>query len=138
MYTDMSDAQHLSSFTINPSMVSCGVGSVAQGQNSGPLAMLMYSTHVASYLADPRTSQIRATGRVRSITRMGGQTVDDVLADFLAVATASIGNGPGRFDIHFETPFWNRSNPLATPSEIVDPWIRFGGVLIIGEINVRS
>src|SRR5260370_21978382 len=50
MYTDMSDAQHLSSFTINPSMVSCAVCSVAQGQHSRPLATLVDSPQGSSYL----------------------------------------------------------------------------------------
>jgi len=136
MYTDASVAQHLSTFSCSPSLITCGVGSFAQGQNSGPFAMLMYSTHIASYDADAHISQIRVTGRLRSITRMGGQTIEDALTDFLAVAAASIGNGPGRWDVHFQTPFWNASNPLATPSEVVNPWVRFGGVLVMGEVNV--
>jgi hypothetical protein len=135
-YTDASVAQQLSTFQVCPSGIVCGVGTVANGQNSGPFAMLMYAAHIETYLVDTRISQIRATGRMRSITRAGGQTIEDVLHNFLAVAQANIGNGPGRWDLHFQTPFWNRSNPLATPSELVDPWIRFGGVLVMGEINV--
>jgi hypothetical protein len=48
-YTDASVGQQISNFTINPRMVSCGVGTVAAGQMSGPFAMLMYAKTVATY-----------------------------------------------------------------------------------------
>ena len=61
MYTDPSVAQQASTFAINPSNVTCGVGTFANGQNSGPFAMLMYSLHIKSYDVEPKVSTIRAT-----------------------------------------------------------------------------
>jgi hypothetical protein len=136
MYTDPSVAQQCSTFAINPRNVTCGVGTLAQGQQSGPFAMLMYSLRIDSYAAEPRVSTIRATGLMRSITRMGGQTIEDVVHEFVAAAVASIGSGPGRYDLHFVTPFWNPSNPLATRSTLVDGWVRFGGDVLMGEVVV--
>lgn len=136
MYTDPSVAQQCSTFAINPTNVTCGVGTFAQGQNSGPFAMLMYSLRIDSYVAEPRVSTIRATGLMRSITRMGGQTIEDVVVEFVAVAVASIGSGAGRFDTHFVSPFWNPSNPLATRSTLVDGWVRFGGDVLMGEVAI--
>jgi len=136
MYTDPSVAQQASTFAINPSNVTCGVGTFANGQNSGPFAMLMYSLHIKSYDVEPKVSTIRATGLMRSITRMGGQTIEDVVVEFVAMAVGSIGSGPGRFDTHFVSPFWNPSNPLATRSSLVDGWVRFGGDVLLGEVAV--
>lgn len=136
MYTDPSVAQQLSTFSVNPAAVTCGVGTVAGGQFTGPFAMLMYSLGIDSYVADASLHTIRARGLMRSITRFGGQTVEDKTHEFLCVAVATIGQGSGRFDVHFATPFWNPSNPLATPSNVVDGWVRFGGDVLMGEIAV--
>lgn len=135
-YTDPSVAQQFSTFSINPTQVTCGVGTVAQGQFSGPFAMIMYSLGIDSYVAQEDVSTIRASGLMRSITRVGGQTVEDAQHEFLGVAVATIGRGPGRFDVHMVTPFWNPSNPLATRSNVVDGWVRFGGDVLMGEIAV--
>lgn len=136
MYTDPSVGQQCSTFAINNRNVTCGVGTFGQGQNSGPFAMCMYSLRIDSYAAEPRVSTIRATGLMRSITRVGGQTIEDLVHEFVAQAVASIGSRAGRFDTHFVTPFWNPSNPLATPSTLVDGWVRFGGDVLMGEIAV--
>src|SRR5919109_5028599 len=121
MYTDSSVAHQVSSFTINPQTVSCGVGTLAAGgEASGPFAMLMYATRMDSYTVDKEFGEIRATGRMRSITKVGGAVVEDAEHDFLAVAAATVAHGGfeqavhaggDRFDIHFQTPFWDQYNP---------------------------
>lgn len=153
MYTDPSVAQQLSTFTINPAMVSCGVGTVAGPDWSGPFAMLMYSTRLDSYEIDRMAGTIRASGRMRSITRTGDSTVEDVEHEFIAVATtdslrsASRGprqeNGTGqaaagrpRFDVHMRSAFWSTGNPMCAKSSLVEGGCRFGGELMVGEINV--
>lgn len=144
MYTDASVANQVSSFTINPKMVSCGVGTLAAGGDaSGPFAMLMYSTRIDSYTVDRDAGEIRATGRMRSITKVGSSVVEDADHDFLAVAAGAVPHGGfddavhsggARFDIHFSTPFWDRYNPMCTPSSIKAGACRFGGELILGNI----
>ena len=136
MYTDPSVAQQASAFTINRAMVSCGVGTVARGQNSGPFAMLMYALEIGSYIVDQGTSSIKASGRMRSITRVAGQPVEDAMHTFLAIAVDRIPGGPDSFHIHFRTPFWNLGNPMATPSKAVPGWVQFGGDLFMGEVVV--
>src|SRR2546428_6137707 len=94
MYTDDSVAHQVSSFTINPKMVSCGVGTLAAGGDApGPFAMLMYSTRIDSYTVDKDAGEIRATGRMRSITKVGGAVVEDAEHDFLAIAASSVRHG---------------------------------------------
>ncbi|HEY3241069.1 MAG TPA: hypothetical protein VGL92_16000 [Acidimicrobiia bacterium] len=144
MYTDSSVANQVSSFTINPKMVSCGVGTLAAGgEVSGPFAMLMYATHIDSYVVDDALDEIRATGRMRSITKLGTQVVEDTEHDFLAVAAATVAHGGfeqavhqggDRFDVHIQTPFWDRYNAMCTPSSLVDGACRFGGELLLGHI----
>ncbi len=136
MYTDPSVAQQCSTFAINPRNITCGVGTFANGQNTGPFAMLMYSLRIDTYAAEPKVSTIRATGLMRSITRVGGQTIEDVVHEFVAMAVASTGSRAGRYDLHFVTPFWNPSNPIATRSNLVDGWVRFGGDVMMGEVVV--
>lgn len=146
MYTDSSVANQVSSFTINPKTVSCGVGTLAAGGDaSGPFAMLMYATRMDSYTVDPEAGEIRATGRMRSITKVGSAVVEDAEHDFLAVAAASVAHGGfdqamhaggDRFDVHFSTPFWDRYNPMCTPSSIVAGACRFGGELLLGNVFV--
>ena len=132
-YTDASVAGLPSFFTINPLMVSCGVGTVQGGPTGGPFAMFMFSTDIRSYRPDPRTGRITARGRMRSITRFGATTAEDVEHDFLAIAVDRNGAGSDRFDTHFTTPFWNPSNPFCTPSPVVPGWCRFGGDLMVDE-----
>ena len=44
--------------------------------------------------------------------------------------------GGARFDVHFSTPFWDRYNPMCTPSAIKAGACRFGGQLLIGNIFI--
>ena len=144
MYTDDSVAHQVSSFTINPKMVSCGVGTLAAGGDaSGPFAMLMYSTRIDSYVVDRETGEIRATGRMRSITKVGNAVVEDAEHDFLAIAASSVRHGgfeqavhqgSDRFDIHFSTPFWDQYNPMCSPSTVAAGKCRFGGELLLGHV----
>jgi len=135
-YTDASVANQISNFTINRQMVSCGVGTVGASGFTGPFAMLMYSKDIQSYSADHYTRTIRVFGRMRSITVVGGVTVEDVIHDFLAVAVDNKGTGkPDRFDVHFTTPFW-KASPMCTPSAEVEGWCRFGGELLLGDVTV--
>jgi hypothetical protein len=146
MYTDSSVANQVSSFTINPKTVSCGVGTLATGGDaSGPFAMLMYATRMDSYTVDKDAGEIRATGRMRSITKMGSAVVEDAEHDFLAVAAGAVPHGGfdqamhaggARFDVHFSTPFWDRYNPMCTPSTIKAGACRFGGELLLGNVFI--
>ena len=144
MYTDGSVANQVSSFTINPKMVSCGVGTLAAGGDaSGPFAMLMYSTRIDSYVVDQEAGEIRATGRMRSITKAANAVVEDTEHDFLAIAASTVGHGGfggamhaggDRFDVHFSTPFWDSYNPMCTPSAVAAGKCRFGGQLLMGHV----
>jgi hypothetical protein len=144
MYTDDSVAHQVSSFTINPKMVSCGVGTLAAGgDSSGPFAMLMYSTRIDTYSVDADAGEIRATGRMRSITKVGGAVVEDAEHDFLAIAASTVRHGGfedavhaggDRFDVHFSTPFWDRYNPMCSPSVVAAGKCRFGGELLLGHV----
>ena len=144
MYTDSSVANQVSSFTINPKTVSCGVGTLATGGDaSGPFAMLMYATRMDTYTVDKEAREIRATGRMRSITKVGSAVVEDAEHDFLAMAAApvphadfnqAVHKGGARFDVHFSTPFWDRYNPMCTPSSIAAGACRFGGELLLGNV----
>jgi hypothetical protein len=131
-YTDPSVANQISNFSINRQLVSCGVGTIA-AVGSGPFAMLMYSTNITSYKADHLTRRITAEGRMRSITRIAGATIEDVQHDFLAIAVDTGATRRDRFDVHFTTPFWSPGNPFCTPSDVHPGWCRFGGVLIADE-----
>jgi hypothetical protein len=109
MYVDMSTAQQMSTFTIAPQLVTCGVGTFGIGQLSlaGPFSMLMYSTRIDSYDVDKSTRTITATGRMRSITIIAaGAVTENVEHDFIAIAVNNAKQGTDRFDVHFVTPFW--------------------------------
>jgi hypothetical protein len=144
MYTDNSVANQASTFTMNPKMVSCGVGTLAGGGDfSGPFAMLMYSTRLDSYVVDKEAGEIRATGRMRSITKVATAVVEDIEHDFIAIAAATVPHGGfdeaihaggDRFDVHFSSPFWDRYNPMCTPSTVAAGKCRFGGELLMGDI----
>jgi hypothetical protein len=143
MYTDKSVAQQISGFTINPSMVSCAVGTFAPGDgptgsNAGGFSMLMYALTVDNLAPDREPGILRANGRMRSITVIGGRTQEDAKHDYIAVARDGRGSAPDRFDIHFKTPFWTPgSNPLATPSSDYPGLARFGGDVQLGQVTVR-
>lgn len=132
MYVDMSTAQQMSTFTIAPELVTCGVGTFGVGQLSlsGPFSMLMYSTKVMNYDVDKSARTITATGRMRSITMIAtGLVTEDVEHDFIAIAKNNGGAKTDRFDVHFVTPFWTPglTNPMATASKVRPGWSRFGG-----------
>jgi hypothetical protein len=148
IYTDPSVAFQLSGFTINRRMVSCAVGTLAgpaPGQ-PGPFSMLMYSTKITSYEVDRGVApRIVASGTMRSITRMGNQTNEDVEHSFVAIATDNGGIAPDSFVVHFVTPFWNHENPMATKSTVEAGWVQFGGSISTdaeganaGDIVIRS
>jgi hypothetical protein len=135
-YTDASVANQISNFSINPRMVSCGVGTIAYGTWTGPFAMLMYAVSIRSYHVDRKTSTIRATGTMRSITTVGGNVMEDVRHRFLAIAVDGKGKSPDRFDVYMRTPFWNTgSNPMCTASTQVSGGCRFGGRVIMGGVE---
>lgn len=159
MYTGMSTAQMMSSATINRSEVSCGVGTLGldattieslipvigglasklpvTGGSTGPFAMLMYAITVSSYDIDRPNGVITAKGRMRSITRLADQVLEDTKHPYLAVAKDGRDVAKPYFAIHFKTPFWSPSNPLATPSDTVNGWVMFGGNFLVGTVNVR-
>jgi hypothetical protein len=158
MYTGMSVAEQMSSATINPAEVSCGVGTVGldasdveklipvlgglaqnlpvTGGSTGPFAMLMYSITVASYQLDRSAGMITATGRMRSITRIADQTIEDAKHHYMAIAKDGRGTKKPHFAIHFKTPFWSPANPIATPSDAEDGLVMFGGNFLVGTVNV--
>lgn len=150
MYTDPSVVNQASTFTLNPNQVSCGVGTLNANGSIGPFEMLMYSLTIDTYNIDRNTLTITATGKMRSITRVSGVVVEDTNGsgtnppphDYIAIGNdrsgsgGLLGNGRDHFEIHFKTPFWNTSNPMCTPSNIVAGGCKFGGDLFLGEINV--
>ncbi|HEX4701402.1 MAG TPA: hypothetical protein VH352_04670, partial [Pseudonocardiaceae bacterium] len=107
---------------------------------SGPFAMLMFSEDVQSYDVNRTAKTIMAKGNMRSITKIGGVTIDDALTPYLAIATDNKAKGtPDTFFLSYKTPFWNTAtNPLATPSQFVNGYSQFGGELIMGKVNVAS
>lgn len=135
LYTDPSVASQVSTFTINPVMVSCGVGTPADSSTGSPsFAMLMHSLRISSYKVNGETGFIKARGTMRSITQTGGDTMEDVKHKFLAIAVDGGDSGADRFDVHFKTDLWNTSNPTCTPSDKVDGGCRFGGELFSGNV----
>src|SRR5215472_14031780 len=106
MYSDMTTAMQMSTFTCMPDLISCGVGTFGAAGQSGPFAMLMYSLNVQTYVIDNTAFTINATGLMRSITRIAGQTIEDVEHTFNALATNFRGAKADTWDIAFVTPFW--------------------------------
>jgi len=137
-YTDPSVGNQISTFTINRNMVSCGVGTVGASGFSGPFAMLMYAKDIQYYHVSNAAGTIQAAGTMRSITNVGGATVEDVVHRFVAIAVDERDSGPDRFDVHAMTPFWNTGNPMCTPSTVVQGGCRFGGELLpdMGDVTV--
>lgn len=148
MYTDPSVANQVSSFTINPQMVSCGVGTVSVNGMVNPFDMLMYALSIDSYVID-RTSprMITAKGKMRSTTRVGGVIVEDTDGtgmnppphDFIAIAEDRDSPQHDRFTVHFRTPFWNpATNPMCTKSMKYPGLCQFGGDVFLGNIVVSN
>lgn len=139
MYTDPSVANQAATFTINRRLVSCGVGA-ENIPGIGRFEMLMFSTRIRLYQVAPRRKEITARGEMRSITRAGGSIAEDVRHRFIAHAVDLDGDESeprrDRFDVHMRTAFWQPSNPLCTPSDRYPGLCRFGGVLILGNVNV--
>lgn len=147
MYTDPSVANQVSSFTINPQMVSCGVGTVSVNGMVNPFDMLMYALSIDSYVIDRLSPRmITAKGKMRSITRVGGVIVEDTDGtginppphDFIAIAEDRDGPQHDRFMIHFRTPFWNPTNPMCTKSTRYPGLCQFGGDLFLGNVVVTG
>lgn len=143
LYTDASVAMQVSTFAINPSGVTCGVGTVNATGAAGPFEMLMYSIGTHTYTVNSVTRTITASGQMRSITRVAGVIVEDVTHDFIAVAIDNQPNRPqpnraDRFETHFATPFWNLSNPMCMPSPRVPGGCVFGGQLMLGDVSVSA
>jgi len=143
MYTDASVLFQSSTFAINTAGVTCAVGTVNANGAVGPFEMLMYSVGGHNYTINAVQRTITASGRMRSITRMAGLIVEDVVHDFIAVGIDNQPSRPqpnraDRFETHFATPFWNLSNPMCTPSERVPGGCRFGGQLMLGDISVSA
>lgn len=156
-HAEMGTMQMLSAATISSKLVTCAVGQMGLNSDmvqmlqpvlgklfgpgwSGPFAMLMFSENVTSYQIDRARKTITARGTMRSITKIGGLTIDDAMTPYLAVATDNKAKGGvDTFFLSYKTPFWNTAtNPLATPSQFVSGFSQFGGELIMGQVNVAS
>jgi hypothetical protein len=104
--------------------------------------MSMFSTKDQVYTLNPLLKTITSEGRMRSITRVAGVVVEDIVHPFIAVAKD---NAPGvpqpntsdEFVLHFITPFWHVGNPLCTPSEKIPGGCKFGGPIFLGDVNVN-
>jgi hypothetical protein len=140
----------ISTFTICPSSVSCGVGSIGNSPGTvpvaggapggmattGPFAMIMWAQTIDSYEVRSGQATLVAKGTMRSITAAATATIEDVTHPFVAVARDGKGAGPDEFHLHFKTPFWNTGNPMATPSPLIQGWAVFGSAVLLGEVNV--
>jgi hypothetical protein len=150
MHVGPDTAMGISTFGLNRLSVICGVGSLGNSPgavpmsatvptglaNSGPFAMMMYSTQVQTFTIDRKARSLTATGTMRSITAAGNQIMEDVLHPFIAVGLDKGGKAPDEFYLHFLTPFWSANNPMATKSNLKDSWAMFGSPILFGEINV--
>jgi hypothetical protein len=153
MYASPNTVMQMSSFTIDPHGVTCGVGTIAANladvadmlpmtvplpplSHSGAFAMHMAAVNVTSYKVDSATGTIVARGRMRSVTQAGDITLEDVEHNYHAIGIDGRGDKPSFFATSFKTPFWNTGNPMATKSKFVDGFVMFGGHLIMGEISV--
>lgn len=151
MHSGPDTALGLSTFTINPYSVTCGVGSMGNSPGSlpgtagvptglgttGPFAMMMFAQSIDTYDIDSAAHTIRASGTMRSITTAGNQTIEDVHHPFFATAVDNQLMKPDEFHLHFLTPFWNPgSNPMATRSSYDKTWSMFGSAIVLGTVNV--
>lgn len=143
MHTGPTTAFQVSGFTINPRGTTCQVGTVNPNGAFGPFEMVMFSVKDVTYKIDGGAKTITSDGRMRSITRMGGAVVEDIVTSFIAFAKD---NAPGVpqpntsdvFELHFITPMWNVANPLCTPSERIPGGCKFGGNIFVGDVNVSN
>ncbi len=151
MHVGPDTAMGISTFTLNPVSVVCGVGSLGNSPGAvpgtaavptglatkGPFTMLMYSTRIDSYKLDTDARTITARGVMRSITTAGTVTVEDILHPFVAVGHDKRTTMRDEFYLHFQTPFWMPDgNPMATRSTLHETWAMFGSAILLGEINV--
>lgn len=141
MHSTKSTATLIAVATMNPRGVTCGVTSgpgtdVSLGGFTGPFVMEMYATTIDRYDIDRAAGTIRAAGQMRSITIVGGQTVENVVHPYLAVGVDGRSEAPDDLVLSFLTPFWNPGNPMATASEYKKDWVQFGGAFLVGEVNV--
>lgn len=143
MHTGATTAFQVSSFTINPRGTTCQVGTVNPNGEAGPFEMSMFSVKDVTYRIDGGEKTITSDGRMRSITRVGGVVVEDIIHPFIAFAKD---NAPGvpqpnvadEFELHFITPFWRVGNPFCTPSERIPGGCKFGGNIFLGDVNVSK
>ena len=143
MHTGATTAFQVSSFTINPRGTTCQVGTLNANGAFGPFEMSMYSVKDQTYRVNGGEKTITADGRMRSITRVAGAVVEDIIHPFIAVAKD---NAPGvpqpntrdEFVMHFITPFWHVGNPICTPSEKIVGGCKFGGPIFLGDVNVSN
>lgn len=153
MYASPNTVFQMSSFTINPHTTTCAVGTLAANlgdladmlpmgtplpplPHSGVFAMTMSALDVASYEVDSAAGTIVARGRMRSVTKAGNVTLEDVAHEYHAIGIDGRDKKQDFFATSFSTPFWNTGNPMATKSKFVEGLVMFGGNLIMGEINV--
>lgn len=151
MHVGPDTAMGVSTFTINPYSVTCGVGSIGNSpgavpgtdalpaglSTTGPFAMMMYATKIDVYDVDQKKRQIIARGTMRSITTAGSVTIEDVLHPFVSIGQDNRKTTPDLFHLHFVTPFWAPdANPMATRSTLRKTWAMFGSAILLGEVNV--
>jgi len=147
MHTGLGVAGHVATLTMNPSKVSCGVGSLDGTGSTSPFEMLMFSLSEDSYTVDRTNLTLRATGAMRSITRVAGVNVEDTdgtglnppPTNFIAIANDNQDKAVPSLDhvqLHFKTPFWNTSNPLCTASNQIAGGCVFEGDLFLGRVVV--
>jgi hypothetical protein len=142
MHTGASTVFQAASFTINPYATTCQVGTLDLLGALGPFEMSMVSVN-QTYAVDPLMKTLTSQGKMRSITRVGGVVVEDIIHPFIAVATD---NAPGypqpntkdTFVLHFKTPFWHVGNPLCTASDKIPGGCKFGGPIFLGHVNVNN
>ena len=147
MHTGLGVAGHVATFTMNPSKVSCGVGTLDGTGSTSPFEMLMFSLTEDSYTVDRTSLRLRSTGTMRSITRVAGVNVEDTdgvglnppPTNFIAIADDNQDKLTPSLDhvqLHFKTPFWNTGNALCTPSNQIEGGCVFEGDLFLGRVVV--
>lgn len=141
VYLDPSTANQASTFTISRRLVTCGVGA-ENLPGIGRFEMLMFSTRIREYSVSAAKKEITVRGEMRSITRAGGATAEDVRHPFIAHASDLDGDETqpraDRFDVHMRSGFWNHGNAMCTKSDRYPGLCRFGGRLIAGNIRITA
>lgn len=151
MHAGPDTAFGLSSFTLNPLSITCGVGSLGNSPGvipmtaglptgaatTGPFAMMMYATRIDTYTLDRKRGLIFSEGRMRSITTAGSTLIEDVEHPYVAEGIDGRGRTIDVFLLHFRTPFWTPgANPMVTVSSFRSDYAMFGSTIVLGEINV--